>query len=381
MLWDILKRTYTTVELEEKGGFIAKQGGHTPGYIAAIRWWNFIEAWLVFGVVMAVVWCEYWLDDEGTFTFRLAVALPSLLWMFILSPLVHYRFEKGIFLQPGQEKHGLSLYFWEFRGLGNPIRYYFGRDGEAPLVLKHKDIVLGLLLFMSALYLSAAVTFSEEINTRYGHLYGDSAAGKMLFIAGLLLALNLLWLFVGFPFMLRLDNFRECLRFIVAFLIGAVVFILLFNLFFQVVLEPFRDSLESWHYIRLRGAPARDRLAVLADPLAIFGQWSGYVTWGWVQQLIFAGYFGVLFSRAFPVERSRWDLTKACLHTAIVFSLVHLPNVWLMVFTFLGGFLGTFFFLQTHNLFALGISHGFGGSLLNKLTPINFSVGAGQMPK
>jgi len=52
-----------------------------------------------------------------------------------------------------------------------------------------------------------------------------------------------------------------------------------------------------------------------------------------------------------------------------------------MVFTFLGGFLGTFFFLQTHNLFALGMSHGFAGSLLNKLTPINFSVGAGQMPK
>lgn len=201
-----------------------------------------------------------------------------------------------------------------------------------------------------------------------------------MFIAALFVALNLLWFFVGFPFMLRLDNFTKCLRFIAAFLLGGFIFILLFNLFFQVVLEPFRGALESWHFIRLRGAPAGERLAVLADPFAIGGQWAGYVTWGWVQQLIFAGYFGVLFSRAFPVDTSRWELTKACLCTATAFCLVHLPNVWLMAFTFMGGFLGTFFFLQTHNLFALGLSQGFSGSLLNKLTPINFSVGAGQMP-
>jgi len=103
------------------------------------------------------------------------------------------------------------------------------------------------------------------------------------------------------------------------------------------------------------------------------------VTWGWVQQFIFAGYFGVLFGRAFPVERSRADLMKAVFCTSFCFSMVHLPNVWLMVFTFFGGIFGTIFFYQMFNLFALGFSHGFGGSLLNQLTPINFSVGAGQM--
>ena len=125
---------------------------------------------------------------------------------------------------------------------------------------------------------------------------------------------------------------------------------------------------------------ARDRIGALADLPAIGGQWSGYVTWGWVQQLIFASYFGVLFGRAFPVERSRRDLAKACLCSATAFSLVHLPNVWLMVFTFSGGIFGTLFFYQMFNLFALGFSHGLAGSLLNKLTPINFSVGPDQMP-
>lgn len=381
MILHKIGRTFTSIDLEKTAGIMARTEGCTPGQLNAIRWWNFVEAWVVFALVMAVVWCEYWLDDQGTQAFRLVVALPALLWMFLFSPLVHYRYEKHIFLRPGQEKHGLSLYFWEFRGLGNPVRYYRGWENERPLLVTHWKTVLGVLVFLSALYLCAAITFWAEIDNRYGQYYGDSTGSKVLFIAGLLVILNMLWLFAGFPFMLRLDNFTQCLRFIAAFLLGGLLFILVFNLFFQVVLEPYREALESWYFIRLRGEPAGERLAVLADPFAIGGQWAGYVTWGWVQQLIFAGYFGVLFSRAFPVDASRWELTKACLCTAIAFCLVHLPNVWLMVFTFLGGFLGTFFFLQTHNLFALGMSHGFAGSLLNKLTPINFSVGAGQMPK
>ena len=376
-----LKRSYTTIELETDAGICARGDLHTPQYVAAIRWWNFLEAWGIFAVVMAVVWCEYWLDDDGTQAFRLAVALPALFWMFILSPLVHYRFEKGVFLRPGQESRGLGLYFWEFRGLGNPLRYYAGRDGARPLLVTHWKTVLGLLVFLSVLYLSAACTFWDEMDVRYGQYYGDTIGSKLLFIAGLFVALNLLWLFVGFPFMVRLDNFTRCLRFIAAFLLAGLVFVLCFNFFFQFVLEPFRAALESWHYIRLRGAPAAERLATLADPLAIFGQWAGYVTWAWVQQLIFAAYFGVLFSRAFPIDASRRELLKSCLCSATVFSLIHLPNVWLMVFTFAGGFLGTIVFLQTHNIFALAIAHGFSGSLLNKLTPINFSVGAGQMPK
>ncbi len=376
-----IKRTYTTVDLSQDCGLIARYDAHDQAYIAAVRWWNFAEALVVFALVMAVVWCEYWLDARGTQLFRIAVALPTLCWMFILSPLVHYRFEKNIFVLPTQAPHGLSLYFWEFRGLGNPWRYYVGRKGEAPLALTHKKVVLALLLTMTLLYTCAAITFWSEIDARYGHYYGDSLSSKLVFIATLLIGLNLLWLFLGFPFMLRLDNFTRNMRFMATFLISALVFILLFNVMFQLFLEPFRETLESWHHFRLRGAPARERLAILADPLAIGGQWSGYVTWGWVQQLIFASYFGVLFSRAYPVEKSRWELTKACLGTATVFSLVHMPNFWLMVFTFVGGFFGTIIFLQSHNLFLLGFSHGFGGSLLNKLTPINFSVGAGQMPK
>lgn len=381
MFFKSLKRSFTTIELEKDAGFIVTSSDVPAAYLSRIRWWNFIEAWVAFAVVMAVVWCEYWMSKGATQNFRVIVGVPAILWMFIFSPVFHYRYEQCLFLHPHQLGRGLSLYFWEFRGLGNPVRYYRGYDGEGPLFLKHKKVVTGILLFMTVLYISAAFTFSEEIDQRYSQYYGDSVAGKIAFIMGLLLLLNILWFAVGFPFMLRLDNFARHFRFVIAFILGSIVMILIFNLVFQFILEPLREYLEPWHHFRLRGAPARERLTALADPLAIFGQWAGYVTWGWVQQLIFAGYFGVLFSRAFPVEKSRWELTKACLCTATAFTLVHLPNFWLMVFTFFGGLFGTFVFLQSHNLFILGMSHGFAGSLLNKITPINFSVGASQMPK
>ena len=377
--WRELLHCYTRVELSRDNGLIARPGAVTPERLQAIRRWYFAEAALMFLLVMAVVWCEYWLDKQATQTCRMWLALPTMAWMFILSPLAHSRLDGGAFLQPGQQGRAAGLYFWEFRGLGNPLRYYVGRDGQPPLLIRHWRAVALVLAAMTLLYLSAAWTFSLEIDRRYAEMY-PKFGGKAGFILCLVAGLDLAWLFVGFPFMLRLDNFAKAARFIAAFIIGAFVLVILFNLFFQFVLEPMRSVLEPWHHLRLRGEPARGRLAALLDPLAIGGQWSGYVTWGFVQQFIFASYFGVMFGRAFPVERSRRDLAKACLCTAFVFSMVHLPNVWLMAFTFLGGIFGTILFYQMFNLFALGFSHGFGGSVLNKLTPINFSVGPSQMP-
>ena len=373
-----LKRCFTRIELARDGGLIARRGAVPDDRLAFIRRTYFWEAVIVFLLVMAVVWCEYWLDKAGTKAFRIALGAPTMLWMFILSPIVHCRVDGPVFLQPHQQWNALGWYFWEFRGLGNPLRYYVGTENQPPLIIRHWRCVAAVLAAMTLLYVSAAFNFSREIDERYAQHYA-AFGGKTGFILFLLCALNLGWLFLGIPFMVRLDNFAKSLRFVAAFLIGAVVLIILFNLFFQFVLEPFRAPLENWHYIRLRGPAPAERLHALANPLGIGGQWSGYVTWGWFQQLIFASYFGVLFGRAFPVERSRADLMKAVLCTAFCFSMVHLPNVWLMVFTFAGGVCGTILFYQMFNLFALGFSHGFGGSLLNQLTPINFSVGPSQM--
>mgnify|MGYP000939254785 CR=1 FL=1 len=373
-----VKRAFTRIELPDDAGLIARSGVVPEDRLRSIRRTYFLEAVVFFLIMMSVVWCEYWLDKSGTMKYRVLVGVPAILWMFVLSPIVHCRVDGPVFLQPHQQWNGLGWYFWELRGLGNPLRYYVGKDGEPPLMIKHWRCVAAVVAAMTLLYISAAFNFSKEIDARYA-LHYPAFGGKLGFILFLLVVLDLGWLFLGIPFMVRLDNFANSVRFIAAFLIGVLVFVVLFNLFFQFVLEPFRGALEDWHYIRLRGEPSAERLHTLLQPLKIGGQWSGYVTWGWVQQFIFASYFGVLFGRAFPVERSRADLMKAVLCTAFCFSMVHLPNVWLMVFTFVGGIFGTILFYQMFNLFALGFSHGFGGSLLNQLTPINFSVGADQM--
>jgi hypothetical protein len=373
-----LKRCFTRIELAPDAGLIARRGVVPEDRLARIRRSYFWEAVGVFLLVMAVVWCEYWLDKAGTKTFRVALGAPVMLWMFVLSPLAHCRFDGPVFLQPHQQWNAMGWYFWEFRGLGNPLRYYVGANGQPPLIIKHWRAVAAVMAAMTLLYVSAAFNFSKEIDERYAQHYA-AFGGKIGFILFLLCVIDLAWLFLAVPFMVRLDNLARSVRFIVAFMIGTLLLIFLYNLFFQFVLEPHRAALEGWHYIRLRGEPSGERLSALLHPLAIGGQWSGYVTWGWFQQFIFASYFGVLFGRAFPVEQSRAELMKAVLCTAACFSLVHLPNVWLMVFTFTGGIFGTLLFYQMFNLFALGFSHGFGGSLLNQLTPINFSVGPSQM--
>jgi membrane protease YdiL (CAAX protease family) len=370
-----IKGAFTRIELEPHSGAIARPGTN-PGLLQRLRIWNFIEAIAAFSAVMAVVWCEYWLDRDATAQFRSGFGVPALLWMFVLSPLLHSRYEKGVFLTPDQEKRAAGLYFWELRGLGNPLRYYFGRDGAPPLLHRHWRVVLGMTAAVTLLFVCACITFHEEMIER-GYA-GDTLAATLGVRAGMILFIDALLVFILFPFMLRLDNFARALRFIFAFMISIFAIVLAFNLFFQFVMEPLRDALEGWYYIRLRGTPASERLSALADPLAIGGQWAGYVFWGWVQQFIFASYFAVLFGRAFDLGRRRGFFT-ACFFSALVFSLVHLPNVWLMFFTFIGGFAGTLYFYQCRNIFALGFVHGFGGSLLNKLTPINFSVGAGQM--
>jgi membrane protease YdiL (CAAX protease family) len=49
--------------------------------------------------------------------------------------------------------------------------------------------------------------------------------------------------------------------------------------------------------------------------------------------------------------------------TAILFSLLHYPNLWLMVGTFVLALLYTIVYLRERNLYALGMFHGWLGAL------------------
>jgi hypothetical protein len=76
-----------------------------------------------------------------------------------------------------------------------------------------------------------------------------------------------------------------------------------------------------------------------------------FLPWGPMQQFLLQS---VLHLRTGSIVRSR---RLVILLTALVFSLVHFPNHYLMILSFLGGLFWCYLFTRHPNIFALGLSH------------------------
>lgn len=366
-----IKLTLTTVRVDTESGLLLQPDcGASSAYIRRIRIWNFIEPYLVFGLMMAVVWITK-MDKHVWWFAPSAIFLCG--WAMIISPIVHYPFEKRLFLTPEQQRRGFLFYFFECRGLGNPIHYYFPMDGEPPYLIKYWKTVLGVFVFINLLFLSALITFNKEILERYAaHM---TTPGQAVFFRFWLVArLDLALVFIVFPFILRLDNFTMSLKYMAVMAVWVVLIALVGNLLFSINEPALREWMKDSPAMSLRGPTAVERLHAL-NLFAVGGQWAGYWFWGFVQQFLFMGIFSTQLCRAFDIGRSRLHLFFACLFTAALFGLVHIPNFWLSVVTWSGGLLGAMYSMQSRNLMSLGIVHGLGGTLSNKLLPINFTVG------
>lgn len=368
---NVLKQTLATVRVDTNSGLLLQPDtGFSSAYIRRIRIWNFIEPYLVFGLMMAVVWVSR-LDKHVWWFMPSAIVLVG--WALILSPIAHYPFEKKLFLSPEQQQRGFLFYFFECRGLGNPIRYYFPIGGEPPYLVKYWKTILGVFCFINLLFLSALVTFNKEIGERYAA--HATTMGQAVFIRFWLLArIDLALVFIGFPFLLRLDNFTMSLKYMGVMAVWIVAIALVGNLLFSINEPALREWMKDNQSMRLCGPTAVERLHGL-NVFAVGGQWAGYWFWGFIQQLLFMGIFSTQLCRAFDIGRSRIHLLLACLFSAALFGLVHIPNFWLSVVTWTGGFIGAFYSMQCRNLMSLGIVHGLGGTMSNKLLPINFTVG------
>ncbi len=77
-----------------------------------------------------------------------------------------------------------------------------------------------------------------------------------------------------------------------------------------------------------------------------------YPFWALLQQYVFLAFFFRRFKEAFHPY-----LTPAILVSAITFSMVHIPNPPLMIFTFLGGLFWSWVYYKRPNLFVISISH------------------------
>jgi membrane protease YdiL (CAAX protease family) len=129
---------------------------------------------------------------------------------------------------------------------------------------------------------------------------------------------------------IRLDNFFPALRLLLLPMIAIAGIALLIGFLSGARLDFFR-----WH----------------AERLIIFQLALGFA-WGFLQQYVL---------QSFMNRRAQiiWGPgTVSVLVTALIFSILHFPNPWLMVVTLAGGVVWAFVYQRQPNLFALALSHG-----------------------
>lgn len=130
----------------------------------------------------------------------------------------------------------------------------------------------------------------------------------------------------------RFDNFKETLIMILPF---GVLSIISF-----VIIGYYQNTLNlSWHIL----------------PLLIT-----YPLWGVIQQFLT---IGLIAGNLNHLKSVKINKVLIIVFTAVLFSIVHYPSVWLMIGTF---FLAIFYgivYLKKNNLYVMGLFHGWLGAL------------------
>jgi membrane protease YdiL (CAAX protease family) len=127
----------------------------------------------------------------------------------------------------------------------------------------------------------------------------------------------------------RTDNFLEALKLLALPMMGAALVMVVIG----------------WLTGSLRVAMPEKRANLLWLPFA-------GIAWGLVQQYVLQAFFN---RRAQMVWGRGWISVGI---VAFIFALIHLPNWWLAVATFVGGVVWAAVYQRAPNLLALGLSHG-----------------------
>lgn len=129
----------------------------------------------------------------------------------------------------------------------------------------------------------------------------------------------------------RTDNLKKSMLFLLPFAVLSIVLFMVIG-FFQNTLNP------TWHIL----------------PIMI-----SYPIWGIIQQFLI---MSLVAGNLHAMKSWRMPKTMTILVTALLFSVVHYPDVWLMSGTFVLALFYGFVFLKLRNIYALGIFHGWLGA-------------------
>lgn len=127
----------------------------------------------------------------------------------------------------------------------------------------------------------------------------------------------------------RTDNFKTAVKFMLPFGLVAIVSFFIIG-YYQGTLNI------TWHILPL----------LLTYPI-----------WGSIQQFLTIGLI------AGNLNHLKLNKALVIFLTAILFSVVHFPSVWLMIGTFILALFYGYVYLKVKNIYAMGICHGWLGAL------------------
>ena len=130
----------------------------------------------------------------------------------------------------------------------------------------------------------------------------------------------------------RMDNFKEALKLMLPF--GLLSIITFF------VIGSYQDTVNlTWHIL----------------PLLVT-----YPIWGSIQQFLT---IGLIAGNLNELKSKRLSKLSIIFITALLFSVVHFPSIWLMIGTFLLALFYGYVYLKIKNIYAMGLFHGWLGAL------------------
>ena len=227
-------------------------------------------------------------------------------------------------------------------------------------------IFLGFLAFMNFQIIDIFNRFGPDILYVFQN-FNQNIMFVLIFSLVVGVLFEFLLITLCFPIFIRLDDLFNSIPDIISLFVFGVFFLTFWNYMCEWFLT---DPRLHWSWL---SGPNQEP-QFLRDNfifLEFFTGVSGYFYWGWVQELLFLGYFCWLL---YKIQPNKW--LNATI-SSLLFMMFHWDNIALMLATAAGGFAWALWWDKRRNLFVLGWTHGFNGQLVNMLIPMSMTVGPG----